>query len=111
MAKNIGIVLAGGIGQRFGGGRPKQYFPILGKEMIAYSIELFRAARTIDDFVVCAVRDLFSILSSRFQVPGLIEPLPDVAGRTAMDGGIALTPYIYVGQLTLFNLQRALLHG
>ena len=59
MAKNIGIVLAGGIGQRFGGGKPKQYFPILGKEMIAYSIELFRAAETIDDFVVVLNREEF----------------------------------------------------
>ena len=50
--KNIGIVLAGGIGRRFGGDQPKQYFKILGKEMIAYSIELFRAAKSIDDFVV-----------------------------------------------------------
>lgn len=52
MGKAIGIVLAGGIGQRFGGDKPKQYFKILGKEMIAYSIELFRAAKSIDDFVV-----------------------------------------------------------
>ena len=43
--KNIGIVLAGGIGRRFGGDKPKQYFEICGKEMIAYSIELFRAAK------------------------------------------------------------------
>ena len=52
MGKNIGIVLAGGIGHRFGGDKPKQYFQILGKEMIAYSIELFRNASSIDDFVV-----------------------------------------------------------
>lgn len=52
MGKAIGIVLAGGIGSRFGGDKPKQYFLIHGKEMIAYSIELFRAAKTIDDFVV-----------------------------------------------------------
>lgn len=51
-SKNIGIVLAGGIGQRFGGNKPKQYFQINGKEMIAYSIELFRNSKTIDDFVV-----------------------------------------------------------
>ena len=50
--KNIGIVLAGGIGRRFGGDKPKQYFEICGKEMIAYSIELFHGAKTIDDFVV-----------------------------------------------------------
>ena len=52
MGKSIGIVLAGGIGHRFGGDKPKQYFLINGKEMIAYSIELFRAAKMIDDFVV-----------------------------------------------------------
>ena len=57
--KNIGIVLAGGIGSRFGSGKPKQYFPILGKEMIAYSIELFRAAKMIDDFVVVLNREEF----------------------------------------------------
>ena len=52
MGKNIGIVLAGGIGHRFGGDRPKQYFEIKGKEMIAYSIDLFRSSKTVDDFVV-----------------------------------------------------------
>lgn len=52
MGEAIGIVLAGGIGQRFGGKTPKQYFHIHGKEMIAYSIEMFRKAKTIDDFVV-----------------------------------------------------------
>lgn len=52
MGKNIGIVLAGGIGQRFGGDKPKQYYLIKGKEMIAYSIEMFRACKEIDDFVV-----------------------------------------------------------
>lgn len=52
MGESIGIVLAGGIGQRFGGDQPKQYYKIKGKEMIAYSIELFRRCKTIDDFVV-----------------------------------------------------------
>lgn len=59
MGKNIGIVLAGGIGQRFGGDKPKQYFHINGKEMIAYSIELFRAAKSIDDFVVVLNQEEF----------------------------------------------------
>ena len=52
MGENIGIVLAGGIGQRFGGGVPKQYRTIFGKEMIWYSIDAFRRAGRIDDFVV-----------------------------------------------------------
>ena len=44
MKRNIGIVLAGGIGQRFGGDRPKQYYLIRGKEMRAsgavYTVEV-----------------------------------------------------------------------
>lgn len=52
MGKTIGIILAGGIGSRFGADKPKQYCSIFGKEMIQYSIDAFRAAETIDDFIV-----------------------------------------------------------
>ena len=52
MGKNIGIILAGGIGSRFGADKPKQYCTIFGKEMIWYSIDAFRKAKTIDDFIV-----------------------------------------------------------
>lgn len=48
----IGIILAGGIGSRFGADRPKQYCEIFGKEMIWYSIDAFRNAESIDDFIV-----------------------------------------------------------
>ena len=52
MGKAIGIILAGGIGSRFGGDKPKQYYLINGKEMIWYSIEAFSKAKNIDDFIV-----------------------------------------------------------
>lgn len=52
MGKAIGIILAGGIGSRFGGNKPKQYYLINGKEMIWYSIEAFRNAKNVDDFIV-----------------------------------------------------------
>ena len=50
--KTVGIILAGGIGSRFGADKPKQYCTILGHEMIWYSIDAFRKAKTIDDFIV-----------------------------------------------------------
>lgn len=50
--KTIGIILAAGIGSRFKGDKPKQYYLINGKEMISYSIEAFRNASSIDDFIV-----------------------------------------------------------
>lgn len=57
MGKNIGIILAGGIGSRFGADKPKQYCTVFGKEMIWYSIDAFRRAKTIDDFIVIVDKD------------------------------------------------------
>ena len=54
---NIGIVLAGGVGSRFGADRPKQYCTIFDKEMIWYTIDAFRRAKTIDDFIVVVSAD------------------------------------------------------
>ena len=48
----IGIILAGGIGSRFKGSKPKQYYIINGKEMIWYSINAFNKSQKVDDFVV-----------------------------------------------------------
>lgn len=50
--KSIGIILSGGVGSRFKGDKPKQYYQINGKQMISYSIEAFREAKQIDDFIV-----------------------------------------------------------
>ncbi len=51
-APAIGIVLAGGVGSRFHGDKPKQYYLIHGKEMISYSIEAFRKSESIDGLIV-----------------------------------------------------------
>lgn len=59
MEKSIGIILAGGIGCRFGGDKPKQYYLLDGKEIIWYSIDAFRKATTIDDFVVVVGQNEF----------------------------------------------------
>ena len=52
MGKTIGILLAGGIGSRFKGDKPKQYYEVGGHELIWYSIEAFKRAEKIDDFVI-----------------------------------------------------------
>ena len=57
--KAIGIILAGGIGSRFGADKPKQYCRILGKEMILYSIDAFKNAESIDDFIVVLDKEQF----------------------------------------------------
>ena len=52
MSRNIGIILAGGVGRRFGATCPKQYCKVLGKEMLWYSINAFQRSEKLDDFIV-----------------------------------------------------------
>ncbi len=73
---SIGIILAGGIGSRFGADKPKQYCTVLGKEMIWYSIDAFRRAEKIDDFIV--------IVDEKEMASGRIR---DIYGVTTVKGG------------------------
>ena len=48
------IILAGGVGSRVGAGRPKQFIEVLGKPVLAYTIEIFQNNPQIDTIeVVC----------------------------------------------------------
>ena len=48
------IILAGGVGSRVGAGRPKQFVEVLGKPILAYTIEIFQRNPQIDTIeVVC----------------------------------------------------------
>lgn len=51
---NVGIVLAGGVGRRFGGNVPKQYQTINGKEVIYYSINALTNSLSVDKIIVVA---------------------------------------------------------
>ncbi|MFQ5499269.1 MAG: 2-C-methyl-D-erythritol 4-phosphate cytidylyltransferase [Candidatus Zixiibacteriota bacterium] len=48
----IAVIVAGGNSQRFGGDLPKQFVDIAGRPMLAWAIERFEAARSIDRIVV-----------------------------------------------------------
>ena len=45
MNNEFGIILAGGIGSRFGSSVPKQYMKLNGREIISYSVDAFRESR------------------------------------------------------------------
>lgn len=49
---NIGIVLAGGKGSRFGSSVPKQYQTIKDREVIFYSISALRNSKNIDKIII-----------------------------------------------------------
>ena len=49
---NIAVILAGGSGQRAGGGIPKQFKKINDKTLLEYSLEKFNSAPSIDEITV-----------------------------------------------------------
>lgn len=46
------VLLAGGVGQRVGADRPKQFVDILGRPVIAYTIDVFEAHKEIDGILI-----------------------------------------------------------
>lgn len=51
---NIAIILAGGVGSRVGADRPKQFIEVLGKPVLAYTVEKFNNHPQIDAVeIVC----------------------------------------------------------
>ncbi len=51
---NIVIILAGGVGSRVGASRPKQFVEVLGKPILAYTIEIYQKYPHIDIIgIVC----------------------------------------------------------
>ena len=51
---NVAVILAGGVGSRVGADRPKQFIEVLGKPVLAYTIEVFQNHPEIDAIeVVC----------------------------------------------------------
>lgn len=53
---NIAVILAGGVGSRLGAGIPKQFVEILGKPILAYSIEPFEEHPDVDAILVVCVK-------------------------------------------------------
>lgn len=50
--KNIGVILAGGNGSRFGGELPKQFIKVAGKTIIEHTLEVFHKCESIDEIAI-----------------------------------------------------------
>lgn len=53
---NIAVILAGGVGNRLGAGIPKQFVEILGKPILAYTLEPFERHPDVDAILVVCVK-------------------------------------------------------
>ncbi|MFA5803197.1 MAG: 2-C-methyl-D-erythritol 4-phosphate cytidylyltransferase [Melioribacteraceae bacterium] len=60
--KTFAIIPSGGTGNRIGTDLPKQYLQFNGKELIAYTIDIFQKCDLIDDIIISACKDYFDLL-------------------------------------------------
>lgn len=72
--KVYAIIPSGGLGKRAGSPLPKQYIRFEGKELIAYTLEVFQKCCLIDSIIVAARKEFFPILNelkSRYSISKL----------------------------------------
>ena len=72
---NIGVILSGGTGSRFGANLPKQYLPLCGKKVIEYSIQALEECEELDIYLVMAAEEYcmnppFSVSEKGKVIPG-----------------------------------------
>ena len=53
---NIGLIIAGGVGQRMKMNVPKQFIKVLGKPIMIYTLEAFDKNENIDEVVVVCLK-------------------------------------------------------
>lgn len=76
------IVPAGGSGKRCGGDIPKQYVKIWGKEVIAYTLEIFQNNPAVNEIIIAAQPEYFALLN------GITERYNLTKIKSVVEGGI-----------------------
>lgn len=62
--KTYVIIPSGGLGKRTNSPLPKQYLQFAGKELIAYTLQVFQSSKHVDEIVVAAQSNFFPLLES-----------------------------------------------
>ncbi len=78
--KSVAVILAGGVGQRFGGDIPKQYVELQGVPIVMHSALTFDAMKAFDALVLVARREEFGRLGEMVETAGLDSCVEMVEG-------------------------------
>lgn len=62
MNKVYAIIPAGGSGKRIGGSTPKQFMTFNGRELIAYTINIFNKCEKVDEIIVSVQPEYFELI-------------------------------------------------
>lgn len=92
---NYVVIIAGGVGNRLGAGIPKQFVEVLGKPVIAYTMERFQSHPEIDAIELVCVDGFQSILQKIVDDNNISKVIQIVKGgseyeRSIMNGVKAL---------------------
>ena len=60
------VILAGGSSLRFGGVRPKQFYTINGKELLSFSLSVFKSCSNIDEIVLVVPENYLSDMKLKY---------------------------------------------
>ncbi len=60
---NVGLIIAGGVGQRMNMSVPKQFIEVNGKPIMIYTLEAFQNNENIDEIVVVCLKDWIDKMS------------------------------------------------
>lgn len=71
--KTYAIIPSGGLGKRTNSPLPKQYIQFAGKELIAYTLQVFQSSKHVDEIIVAAQSSYFPLLESIKQNFGLTK--------------------------------------
>jgi len=77
--KKFAIIPSGGRGTRFGSEIPKQYIEVNGKEIIAYTLEVFQNCDLIDGIFIAAEKEYFGLLENiknKYHITKLLNIVP-----------------------------------
>jgi 2-C-methyl-D-erythritol 4-phosphate cytidylyltransferase len=76
--KVYAVIPSGGVGSRTSNPLPKQYVKFSGKEIIAYTLDVFQNSSFIDEIIVAAQQEFFGLLISikeRYNLTKLKNPV------------------------------------
>lgn len=109
MNVNVGVILAAGRGERFGGEVPKQFAEVLGRPVLAYTLSVFQRAADIDAIeVVCQPEHARRVadIARREGVGKLrwITPGGDSCPASIRNGFCALRPALADGDSVVLHM-------
>lgn len=94
---NLALVVAGGIGSRFGANCPKQFVEVNGKPILQYTLRVFQKTESIDEILLVCVdgwKDFVNQIKEKYHITKL---------RYIVEGGDSRFASIYNGITFLRN--------